>query len=60
MEVLTYMKQISKFMDRDENSGQVQGPLVKFTLREKREYLIKALFSVRNFLSFGTSTFVVI
>ena len=32
MEVLTYMKQISKFMDRDENSGQVQGPLVKFTL----------------------------
>ena len=26
MEVLTYMKQISKFMDRDENSGQVQGP----------------------------------
>ena len=31
MQVLTYMKQISKFMDRDENSGQVQGPLVKFT-----------------------------
>ena len=32
MEIWTYMKQISKFMDRDENSGQVQGPLVKFTL----------------------------
>ena len=26
MEIWTYMKQISKFMDRDENSGQVQGP----------------------------------
>ena len=25
MEIWTYMKQISKFMDRDENSGQVQG-----------------------------------
>ena len=33
MEIWTYMKQISKFMDRDENSGQVQGPLVKFTLK---------------------------
>ena len=26
MEIWTYMKQISKFMDRDENSEQVQGP----------------------------------
>ena len=34
MEIWTYMKQISKFMDRDENSGQVQGSLVKFTRSE--------------------------
>ena len=40
MEVLTYMKQISKFMDRDENSGQVQGPLVKFTLIKTYTFLL--------------------